>query len=91
MLKLCFKIHRNEDQVAGFVQAASDEADFAEMQFDLTRLLTRLIEIRDWPHGFATQTCGSSSKKLSFQRVIVPLLSLLTKESVRVNGCKLLF
>jgi hypothetical protein len=46
--------------------------------------LARLQEIRDWPQGFAT--CPASGQ-LSFQRVIVPLLRLLTKDAVRLSNC----
>jgi hypothetical protein len=72
--------------VSRFIQAACacDESEIVE-QLGGTAGVGRLTEICNWPHGFAT---FENRHQLSFQRMIVPLMRLVTSDNVRLSTCE---
>jgi hypothetical protein len=78
--------HSNDSQVSRFIQAAfaCDENEIAEQLGDKGGI-RRLTEIRNWPDGFAT---SASLRGLSFQKVIVPMLTLVTRDAIRLSTCE---
>jgi hypothetical protein len=74
-------ICRNEVQVSNFLEMASscNETDIIS-KLGNANGVARLTEICEWPQGFST---SPMTGKLSFQRSVVPMLKLITKDSVR--------